>query len=84
MEGGNFPSLKPLMLEPHASFNNINFMLNRQTVYNTIGRYHDEDQAKELDDAFTALLTDCEYPFECIDTKDENAHELILNKLEIQ
>lgn len=84
MEEGNFESLKPLMLEAHNSFNNANYMLNRQTKYNTIGRYHSEEQARELDEAFVKMLTDYQFPFVYVDTKDENAHTLILDDLRIR
>lgn len=84
MEEGNFESLKPLMLEAHNSFNNANYMLNRQTKYNTIGRYHSEEQARELDQAFVKMLTEYQFPFVYVDTKDENAHTLILDDLRIR
>ena len=52
------PSFSPSIVEAHRSFRNLNFFVGRTRPYNPKGRYHTEEQAKELDARTKKLLQD--------------------------
>lgn len=51
-----FKSYESLVMEMFDNMNNINYFINRQYPYNSIGRNQDEQQAKEIDQKIIDLL----------------------------
>ena len=71
--------LKNLIITTFNSFDNINIVINRSTVYNQNGRYQNEEQANELDNQIRELLFSYCIPFQTEDIND--VVETILNKI---
>ena len=71
--------LKNLIITTFNSFNNINIVINRSTVYNQNGRYQNEEQANEIDNQIRELLISYFIPFQSEDIN--NVVETILNKI---
>lgn len=64
--------LKNLVITKFNSFDNINIVINRSTVYNQNGRYQNEEQANEIDKEIKELLVLQDIPF-----KSENINNII-------
>lgn len=75
-----FKMLRPLIIEAHNSFDNINIMLERTAVYNPHGRQQSEQEAIIIDKQLRTLLVDCGDTYHNI-TVDGSAHEGILSIL---
>ena len=71
--------LKNLIITTFNSFDNINIVINRSTVYNQNGRYQNEEQANELDNQIRELLCSYLIPFQSEDI--DNVVETVLNKI---
>lgn len=71
--------LKNLIMPTFNSFDNINIVINRSTVYNQNGRYQNEEQANELDNQIRELLFSNYIPFQPEDIN--NVVETVLNKI---
>lgn len=71
--------LKNLIITTFNSFDNINIVINRSTVYNQNGRYQNEEQANELDNQIRELLISYFIPF--ISRDINNVVETILDKI---
>lgn len=69
-----------LVMEVYNSYENYNFLLQRNVKYNPIGRNQDESTAKEFDIKVSNLLTHYNEPFETI-LGGELAVETILKKI---
>lgn len=68
--------LKNLIVTTFNSFDNINIVINRSTVYNQNGRYQNEEQANEIDKEIKELLVSRDIPFKSEDIN--NIVEMIL------
>lgn len=71
--------LKNLIITRFNSFDNINIVINRSTVYNKNGRYQNEEQANEIDNQIRELLISYLIPFISRDIND--VVETILDKI---
>jgi tRNA uridine 5-carbamoylmethylation protein Kti12 len=71
--------LKNLIITTFNSFDNINIVINRSTVYNQNGRYQNEEQANEIDNQIRELLISYLIPFISRDIND--VVETILDKI---
>jgi tRNA uridine 5-carbamoylmethylation protein Kti12 len=75
----NNEDLKNLIISRFNSFDNINFIINRSTVYNQNGRYQNEEQANEIDKQIKELLVLHHISFQTEDIN--NVVETILNEI---
>jgi len=75
----NNEDLKNLIISRFNSFDNINFIINRSTVYNQNGRYQNEEQANEIDKQIKELLVSHHILFQTEDIN--NVVETILNEI---
>lgn len=66
----NNEDLKNLIITTFNSFNNINIVINRSTVYNQNGRYQNEEQAKEIDNQIREMLVSHNISFQTEDIND--------------
>lgn len=71
--------LKNLIITRFNSFDNINIVINRSTVYNQNGRYQNEEQANEIDTQIREILFSNCISFQSEDI--DNVVETILNKI---
>ena len=71
--------LKNLVITKFNSFDNINIVINRSTVYNQNGRYQNEEQANEIDKEIKELLISHDIPFQSEDIN--NIIETILDEI---
>lgn len=75
-------ALDDIILYEHNKLNNLNYYIKRETDYVNEGRYHSEDQAKEVDEKILAYLKDNKIEYKEISYK--NAIEEILKDLNIE
>jgi hypothetical protein len=75
-----FRNLKPLILEAHGSFNNINIMLDRTATYNPHGRQQTEEEAIAIDNRLREMLDDIGDDYYNV-TVNGSAHETILKRI---
>lgn len=66
----NNEDLKSLIITTFNSFDNINIVINRSTVYNQNGRYQNEEQAKEIDNQIREMLVSHNISFKSKDIND--------------
>lgn len=71
--------LKNLIITKFNSFDNINVVINRSTVYNQNGRYQNEEQANEIDKEIKELLISRDIPFQSEDIN--NVIEAIMKEI---
>lgn len=71
--------LKNLIITKFNSFDNINVVINRSTVYNQNGRYQNEEQANAIDKEIKELLVSRDIPFQSEDIN--NVIEVIMKEI---
>ena len=71
--------LKNLVITKFNSFDNINVVINRSTVYNQNGRYQNEEQANEIDKEIKELLVSHDISFQSEDIN--NVIEAIMKEI---
>ena len=57
------PSLRPMIVEAHKMFSNVNLFLNREKKYNPRGRNQTEEEAIALDQKIRDMLTENQMEF---------------------
>jgi hypothetical protein len=75
-----YPSFKQLILEKFWSYDNINFYLHRNSPYEAIGRYQDENGAKRLDLQIQSYLRHNGIQFQNI-TSDDNIGQNLMDAM---
>ena len=68
-----------LVLNQFNNFDNINYFIERTTVYNPKGRLQTEDEAKEIDKVLLDLLKDCNIEYDSVGKSE--AVDYIFNKI---
>lgn len=58
-----YTHFKPLVIEAHYSFKNINFFVNRTKPYNPSGRLQTIEEAKKIDDVVRTRLFELNIPY---------------------
>lgn len=58
-----YTHFKPLVIEAHYSFANMNFFVNRTKPYNSSGRLQTIDEAKKIDDVVRQRLFELSIPY---------------------
>ena len=70
---------KDLVIDQFNNFENRNYFIRRDTVYNPKGRLQTEDEAKKIDAILIDLLEDCKINYKSVDK--ENAVNNIFNEI---
>lgn len=70
---------KDLVIDQFNNFENRNYFIRRNTVYNPKGRLQTEDEAKKIDAILIDLLEDCKINYKTVDK--ENAVNGIFNEI---
>lgn len=71
--------LYKLILEEFNKYNNLNYYLERETIYDPIGRYQTEENAIKIDDKIVKILTDNEISYSNYNIND--GVETIIEKI---
>lgn len=76
-----FTGFEPLVVEVFKTYNNENYFLKRSTVYDPVGRYQDEDEAKNIDQRLMDILDSHDIPFTIIEDINKTS-EIILKNID--
>lgn len=69
-------TFKQLVLGEYNKYNNINFFIKRDCVYNPKGRMQNEEEAKQIDNEIFTLLNSNNIPFYEIDRGEKGVDEI--------
>jgi nicotinamide riboside kinase len=72
-------AFRNLVYNEFKKFNNINFYIERETVYQSVGRYQDERGAREVDRQIVKCLEEYNVPFKRVGI--ENAAQKIVEMI---
>ncbi len=77
---GYFKTLEPLILETFNSFNNINFLLTRNTKYDSTGRMQTAVQAASMDSTISEVLDKYNTQYDTVDPFSDDTLSIIYDK----
>lgn len=76
---GDCDSFRRLVVDQYNSFNNVNYFIKRDGIYNPNGRMQTEDESKELDRKLNKILDD--HSIDYVEVNKQEAIDLITKNI---